>query len=57
MVAQSGELSVRNILKVVLMAGESGDEVWDATQESFEEHHKQEAMMRRDAWLRRWCVR
>lgn len=53
MVAQLGKLSVRNILKVVLMAGESGDEVWDATQESFKEHHKQEAMMRRDAWLKR----
>lgn len=44
-----GKLSVRNILKVVLMAEESGDEVGMSS----EEHHKQEGMMRRDAWLRR----
>jgi hypothetical protein len=31
-----------------LLAVESGDEMWGATQESPEEHPKQEAMMRKD---------
>lgn len=39
------------------MAVESGEKVWDATWESSEELHRQEAMTSRDAWLKRWCVR